>query len=85
MPRGASFYTRSRTFTDEVYPPALEADTYNEYEAAHQEASNRVVAIESDLNARPTSDDIATLRVLTQAEFDALTPDPRTVYLILAP
>lgn len=82
MPRGAPFYTRSRTFIDDVYPPALEAGVYNEYEAGHAEASARMVAIETDLNARPTSDDVAAMRVLTQAEYDALTPDPRTVYFI---
>lgn len=82
MPRGSPFYSRDRTFQDEVYPPAAEADVFNDYEAAHQEASNRIVAAEAELDAVPHSDDADTIRVLTQSEYDQLTPDPRTLYFI---
>ena len=83
MARGSPFYTRSRTFQNDVYPPAVDADTANEWEAAHQTASQRIVAAEGELDQVPHSDDVDTMRVLNQAAYDALgTPDPRTLYFI---
>lgn len=41
------FYDRTRIFEDEITPPGVSADTLNEYETAHQEASDRVVALEA--------------------------------------
>lgn len=47
------FYTRTRTFADNITPPAVDQETLNAYEAAHQAASDRVVALESGtLDAR---------------------------------
>jgi hypothetical protein len=82
MARGSPFYARSRTFQNDVYPPALDADAANEYEAAHQEASVRVVATEAELDRCLHSDDADDVRVLLQSEFDQLTPNARTIYFI---
>ena len=83
MSRGSPFYNRSRDFTDEVGPPYAEALVFDEYEAAHQEASDRIVAVEQELDATIKSDDADTFRIMTQAAYDALpVKDPRTVYFI---
>lgn len=83
MSRGSPFYTRTRDFTDEVGPPWAEALVFDEYEAAHQEASDRIVAVEQELDATIKSDDADFFRVMTQAAYDALgTKDARTIYFI---
>jgi hypothetical protein len=83
MPRGSPFYNRSRDFENDVYPPAVEADVFDDYEAAHQEASTRIVGIEQELDAAVKSDDVDAFRVMTQAAYDQLgTKDPRTAYFI---
>ena len=84
MSRGSPFYNRSRDFTDEVGPPYLEDAVFDEYEVAHQEASDRIVAIEQELDAAVKSDDFDTFRKMTQQAYDALTvKDPRTAYFIV--
>lgn len=83
MPRGSPFYSQTRNFTDEVGPPYLEEVVFDGYESAHREASDRIVAIEQELDATIKSDDADTFRVMTQAAYDALgTKDPRTIYFI---
>jgi hypothetical protein len=83
MAWGSPFYTRERTFQNDVYPPAIDADAGNDWEAAHQEASDRVVGIEAAVDLRPDSLDIDHMRVMTQGAYDALgTKDPRTLYII---
>lgn len=83
MPWGSPFYQRERTFQDDVYPPAIDADAGNDWETAHQAASDRVVGLEVAVDLRPDSDDVDHMRVLTQAEYEQLgTKDPRTLYII---
>jgi hypothetical protein len=83
MARGSPFYSRTRTFQNDIYPPAVDADTANEWEGAHQTASQRIVAAEGELDLVPHSDDVDTIRVVTQSVYDQLAPaDPRTLYFI---
>ena len=82
---GSPFYTRTRVFGDETGPPYEEAAVVNEYEAAHQEASNRVVAAERALDVRPTAVGFTRIVVLSQAEFDALGSQQSGVLYLVQP
>lgn len=80
---GSPFYSRSRIFSDDTGPPYEEAAVVNDYEAAHAEASTRVVAAESAIDRRPAAVGFTRIVVLAQAEYDDLPGEaPNTLYLI---
>ena len=41
-----------------------------------------ITDVESEINSKPSSSDFDNIVKLTQAEYDALTPDPNTLYII---
>lgn len=57
-------------------------DTLNELAAALGDDANFSTTVTNSLATKVTGDGITDIVALTQAEYDALTPDPTTLYVV---